>query len=131
MADEIPPSVIYKQVLPAGIAPEVSTENYADRPTTAAFGPWLTQHMNAVPNARERVAALSGIPPGDFDQLLDGKPPFLLDTDHVQRLASALTELHLISNPADVWKAAGFEDTEYIIAPEKVLRALSQHDRLL
>lgn len=125
MADEIPPSMMYKQVLPAGVAPEVSTGEYADQATTASFGPWLGALLNAAPNARERVAALSGIAPADFGQLLEGKPPFLLDTDHVQRIASALTELHLIANPADVWKAAGFDDTEYIVAPENVLRALS------
>ncbi len=114
----------YKQVLPAGLAPEVTAGSGATVATTAAFGRWLRGQLTA-DGSREQVAGLSGMEPWDFSQMLDGHSQFSLDADHVQRIATALLELGLVTNPALVWEAAGYDQTDYIVPPAQVVQSMS------
>jgi hypothetical protein len=117
--------VTYKQVLPAGVAPEVASGAAGRIGDCAAFGPWLRDRLAAASVPLERLAALSGVAPADVQALIDGYMTFPLDADHLQRFAGALTELHVVADPSEIWQAAGFADTEYIVPPSEIVQTMS------
>ena len=60
---------------------------------------------------------------------MDGHPLFRLDTDHVQRIATALVEAQVIPQADEVWKAIAPEagSSDYIVPPAQVVRAMSDN----
>jgi hypothetical protein len=122
-----PGGTVYHQVAPAGVAAEVTADDPVAAGAVAALGRWLTEKLAASPAARERVATLSGLSATDLTALMDGHPLFRLDTDHVQRIATALVEAQVIPQADEVWEAMGSEagPSEYIVPPTQVVRAMS------
>lgn len=116
----------YKQVAPAGIAPEVTSGTGASRETILAFGQWLGLKLSTGEGSRERVATLSGLSINDLTALVEGRPMFPLDTDHIQRLSTALIETGLVTQASDVWEAAGLGASDYIIAPGQIVRSMNE-----
>ena len=116
---------VYKQVAPSGLASEITADNPVAPETVAALGRWLAQTLPA--EARERVATLSGISQGDLASLLEGHPLFRLDTDHLQRLATALVEAQVIPHADALWQAIGFEadSSDYLVPPTQIVQAMS------
>jgi hypothetical protein len=123
---EMPGSAVYRQVAPAGLAAEVTAEDPAAGGTAAALGRFLTETLAGDPESRERVAALSGLAVSDLASLMDGHPLFPLDTDHVQRIATALVEAQVIPHADVVWKAIPpSSSADYILPPAQVVQAMS------
>lgn len=122
-----PGEQVYKQVGPSGLAAEVTADDPVKPETITALGRWLTEKLAANPAARDHVASLSGLSLADLAGLMDGHPLFPLDTDHLQRIATALVEAQVIPHAEEVWKAIGSEaDTsDYVLPPAQVLRAMS------
>jgi len=130
MAEEdlkTPAGTVYRQVAPAGVAAEVTADDPVAAETVTALGRWLTEKLAGSPAAREHVATLSGLAVSDLAALMDGHPLFRLDTDHVQRIATALVEAQVIPQADEVWKAIGSEAgaSDYILPPGQVVRAMS------
>lgn len=115
----------YKQVLPAGLAPELASGASGQLGNAAMLGAWLRERLNAASVPSERLAALSGVAPADLARLLEGEAAFPLDADHLQRFATALVELRVVTHPAQVWEAAGFADSEYIVPPSQIVQSMS------
>lgn len=122
-----PAGTVYKQVAPAGVAAEVTADEPVVSETVRALGQWLTEKLGADPAVRERVATLSGLSVSDLTALIDGHPPFRLDTDHMQRLATALVEAQIIAHGDEIWKAvgAGAPASDYLLPPPQVVQAMS------
>lgn len=122
-----PGGTVYHQVAPAGVAAEVTAENPPE--TTAALGRWLAEKLGTHSEGRERVATLSGISLGDLTSLMEGHPLFRLDTDHVQRIATALVEARIIAQADEVWNAIGSDagSSEYLLPPMQVVQAMSDN----
>lgn len=127
---------LYRQVNPAGIAPEVSAGRTVSQGATAAFGQWLHDLLGGGTEEEQRarrqhVASLSGLSAFDLGRLMEGQPVFPLDSDHIQRIASTLLEMRLITEPNAVWAAAGWggagEDdaSDYIVPPSQIVRTMS------
>ncbi len=114
-----------KLVLPSGLAAEVASSTARQQGDPATFAAWLRDRLGAASVPPDRLAALSGVAPADMARLLDGQPAFPLDVDHLQRLATALIELHVVTNPAQAWEAAGFADSEYIVPPVLIVQTMS------
>lgn len=115
----------YKQVHAAGLAPEIASGAAGKLSNAASFGGWLAERLGTNTTDHERLAALSGVTPDDLTRLLQGQAMFPLDADHIQRFATALLELHIVNNPADVWMAAGYEDSDYIVPPSQIVQSMS------
>lgn len=126
---EAPGGTVYKQIAPAGVASEVTADRPVAAEAAAALGRWLTEKLAAGPAVRDRVAALSGLAVSDLTALMDGHPLFRLDTDHVQRIATALVEAQVIPQADEVWQAMGSEagSSDYIMPPAQVVRAMSDN----
>ncbi len=126
---KIPGGSVYHQVAPAGLAAEVTAEDPVMPEAVAALGRWLTEKLGASPDARKRVATLSGLAVSDLASLMDGHPPFRMDTDHVQRIATALVEAQIIPQADEVWNAIGAPSgsSDYILPPVQVVRAMSDN----
>jgi len=124
---DTPGGTVYHQVAPAGLAAEVTADDPVAAGAVAALGHWLTEKLAASPAARERVATLSGLAVSDLTALMEGHPLFRLDTDHVQRIATALVEAQVIPQADEVWKAMGTASgsSDYIVAPAQVVRTMS------
>ena len=122
-----PVGTVYHQVAPAGVASEVTSENPPER--AAALGQWLTEKLGTHSEDRERVATLSGISLGDLTSLMEGHPLFQLDTDHVQRIATALVEARIIVQADEVWNAIGSDAgaSDYLLPPTQVVQAMSDN----
>ncbi len=118
---------VYKQVAPAGLAAEITADNAVAPETVTALGHWLTDKLTANPTAQERVATLSGISGSDLASLMDGHPLFRLDTDHVQRIATALVEAQVIPHAEEVWNAMAADSgaSDYLVPPTQVVQAMS------
>jgi len=140
MADEQPKAdnshALYHQVNPSGLASELSAGQTVTPEQTAAFGQWLHGRLHGGTEEDERarrqqVASLSGISAFDLGRLMEGQPMIPLDPDHVQRLATALVEMRVISEPGEVWAAAGLEavegdeDSDYLVPPSRIAGAMS------
>ena len=124
---KMPGGTVYKQVAPAGVASEVTAENPPE--TAAALGRWLTELLGANSETRERIATLSGISLSDLTSLMEGNPLFRLDTDHVQRIATALVEARIIAQADEVWNAISSEvgASDYVLPPMQVVQAMSDN----
>lgn len=122
-AAERPGEAVYKQVAPAGVATEVTSQNSDD--ASGALGRWLSEKLAGNAEARERVATLSGFSVTDLTALMEGHSPFPLDTDHVQRLATALTEAQVVAHADEVWQALGSGSTDYVLPPSQVVSSMS------
>lgn len=122
-----PGGTVYEQIAPAGLAAEVTADNPVAAKTVTSLGRWLTEKLAASPAARERVATLSGLSVSDLTALMDGHPLFRLDTDHVQRIATALVETQVISQADEVWNAIASDAgaSDYILPPAQVVQAMS------
>lgn len=120
---------VYRQIAPAGLAAEVTAGDSVAAETVTALGRWLTEKLAASPAARERVATLSGLAGSDLTALMDGHPQFRLDTDHVQRIATALVEAQVIPQADEVWQAigSGAGASDYILPPGQVVQAMSDN----
>lgn len=118
---------VYKQVAPSGLAAEVDAEKPISPETVTALGNWLATTLGSSPETRERVAVLSGIPVSDLTSLIDGHPLFRLDTDHIQKIATALVEAQIIPHGDEVWKAIASDTdaSDYIVPPTQILQAMS------
>lgn len=132
MAEETsktPAGTVYKQVAPAGLAAEVTADNPVTVETVTALGRWLTDKLAASPAIRDRVATLSGLSVSDLTALMNGHPLFRLDTDHVQRIATALVMVQVIPHADDVWKAiaAAPAVSDSIVPPAQVVRTMSNN----
>ncbi len=129
---EVPGGAVYHQVAPAGVAAEVTAADPVAAGAVAALGRWLTGKLASDPAVRDRVATLSGLSATDLASLMEGHPLFRLDTDHVQRVATALVEAQVIPQADAVWEAMGAEagpsdSTDYIVPPAQVVRAMSDN----
>ena len=124
---KMPGGEVYKQVAPAGLAAEVTANDPVAPETVTALSRWLTETLAGSAALRDRIAALSGLAVSDLTSLMDGHPLFRLDTDHIQRIATALVEAQVISHTDEVWKAIGTEtgSSDYIVPPAQILRAMS------
>lgn len=127
---------LYRTVHPSGLAPEVTVGRTVSMETTAAFGQWLHAQLGGGTEEeqrarRQQIGALSGISGFDLGRLMQGEPVFPLDSNHIQRIATALLEMRLISEPSEVWAAAGWEGadatdaSDYIVPPSQILRSMS------
>ncbi len=141
MADQQPNKedishALYREVHASGLAPEISSGRTVSMETTAAFGQWLHAQLGAGTDEeqrarRQQLGALSGISGFDLGRLMDGEPVFPLDSDHVQRLATALLEMRVITEPNEVWIAAGWDGagteaaSDYIVPPSQIVRSMS------
>lgn len=125
----LPDDTVYRQIAPAGVASEVTADNPVAAQTVAALGRFLTEKLGADPALRERVAALSGLSLTDLASLMAGHPLFPLNTDHLQRIATALTETQVIGQTDEVWTALGSnaEASDYILPPTQVVQAMSDN----
>ena len=119
---------VYHQLAPAGVAAEVTAADPAGA-EPAALGRWLTEKLGANSETRERIATLSGLSLSEMTSLMDGHPLFRLNTDHVQRIATALVEERVITQADEVWNAIGSEAdaSEYLLPPTQVVQALSDN----
>ncbi len=126
---ETPGGTVYHQVAPAGLAAEVTADSPVAAEAVTALGRWLTEKLATGPAVRDRVATLSGLSATDLTALMDGHPLFRVDTDHVQRIATALVEAQVIPHADEVWNAMGSESgsSDYIIPPTQVVRAMSDN----
>jgi hypothetical protein len=115
----------YKQTLPSGLAAEIASEGAGRVGDAGAFGPWLKERLDAASASPAQLALLSGVTAGDLTQLLAGQSVFALDADHLQRFATALGEMGVVSDTSVVWTAAGFEDSDYILPPTQVVQSMS------
>ena len=132
MAEETwktPGETVYKQVAPAGLAAEVTGSDPVAPETITALGRWLTEKLAGNAEVRDRVATLSGLSVSDLAALMGGHPLFPLDTDHVQRITTALVEAQVIPEATEVWQAistsSDSESSDYILPPTQVVRAMS------
>lgn len=130
MAEETwktPGETVYKQVASAGLAAEVTGSDPVAPETITSLGRWLTEKLAGNAEAQDRVATLSGLSMSDLTALMDGHPLFPLDTDHVQRIATALVEAQVISEATEVWNAisAPAASSDYILPPGQVVQAMS------
>ncbi len=141
MADQQPNKedishTLYREVHASGLGPELSTARPVSQASTAAFGQWLHAQLGGgteeeLRGKRQQLGALSGISGFDLGRLMQGEPVFPLDSDHIQRLATALLEMRLISEPNEIWAAAGWNETggegtsDYIVPPSQVVRSMS------
>lgn len=127
---------LYRSVHASGLGPELSAGRTVSIETTAAFGQWLHAQLGGGTEEeqrakRQQIGALSGISGFDLGRLMEGEPVFPLDSNHVQRLATALLEMRLIANPNEVWAAAGWEGadaagaSDYIVPPSQIVRSMS------
>ena len=124
-----PGEQVHKQVAPSGLAAEATADHSVKPETISALGRWLTEHLAADPAAQDQVATLSGLSLTDLTSLMSGHPLFPLDTDHIQRIATALVEAQIVPHAEEVWKATGSEAgmSDYILPPAQVLRVMSDH----
>jgi hypothetical protein len=124
-----PPGTVYKQVAPAGLASEVTADDPVTPETISALGRWLAEKLAGTPGSKERIAALSGLSVSELDSLINGHPLFPLDTDHVQRLATALVEAQIIPHAEEVWNAIGdgAASSDYLVPPAEIVRAMSDN----
>ena len=122
-----PGGTVYKQVAPAGLAVELTADSPVAAGTPPALGRWLTEKLGADDALRDRVATLSGLSVSDLTSLMEGHPLFRLDTDHIQRIATALVEAQVIRQAEEVWAAlgAGAEASDYIVPPAQIVQAMS------
>lgn len=124
----------YRQVAPAGVAPEVTAGAAISPEASIAFGRWLAERLRADSSDmerahRQRLASLSGFDSTDLSRLLAGQAGVPLDPDGLQRLAVALVEMQLVQHSGEVWEAAGIpSQSDYIIPPGQVVRAVSGND---
>ena len=115
----------YKMVQPSGLAAEVASGEAGRLGNARSFGSWLKEKLESADADRNEVALLSGVTPNDLDWLFKGQALFPLDSDHLQRFATALLELHIVDAPDQVWQAAGFDASDYITPPSEVVRSMS------
>ena len=139
MADEQPKEdishTLYREVHPSGLAPEISAGHTTGQASGAAFGQWLRERLGGGTEEeqrarRQKLGSLVGISGFDLGRVMDGEPVFPLDSDHVQRLATGLLEMNLITDPKDAWTAAGWDaeetsdDSDYIVPPSQIVRSM-------
>ena len=122
-----PAGTVYRQIAPAGLASEVTADNPAASGTAAALGHWLTETLGADLAVQDRVATLRGLSVSDLTALMEGHPLFPLDTDHIQRIATALVEAQVISQAEEVWQAIAPASSDYILPPAQVVQAMSDN----
>ena len=128
MSDETPgiaANSLFRESASAGVAPEMTAQEPLPAETVAAFGRWLGEKLNGNSDNPERVAMHTGLPVADIAQLINGQGDFPLKRDQVQRIASALVEMGLVSHADEVWAAASLGDSDYLVAPRNVVQAMS------
>lgn len=140
MADQQPNKedishTLYREVHPSGLAPEISAGHTTSQASSATFGQWLRECLGGGTEEdqrarRQKLGSLVGINGFDLGRVMDGEPVFPLDSDHVQRVATGLLEMGLITDPKDAWAAAGWdgadttEASDYIVPPSQIVRSM-------
>jgi len=124
---ELPANMLYKQAAQAGIATEITIEEPMTAEMVVAFGGWLKEKLTATPEVRDRVALQSGLPVSEISSLIGGQSNYQMNRNHVQRIASALVELGIISHADEAWKVAGLDSSDYIITPLQVVQTMSRN----
>lgn len=122
-----PKDTSYKPPAPAGVASELTGDEPMPLDSVAAFGRWLTEKLGGSDTARAEVARQSGLPLPELASLMAGQRDYPWNKDHVQRIAAALVELRIVPHSDEVWRAAGFGSSDYLVPPQRVVQAMSQN----
>ena len=121
-----PSSAVYKPAAPAGLASEITAGLALPAGAADAFGGWLKEKLASGSDVREGVVAHSGLAAAELSSLAAGQSDTPLNRDHIQRIASALVEMGLISHADEAWNAAGLGSSDYLVPPGQIVQAMSR-----